>query len=310
MNWFPNSTWQKNTDDAAFSIPANTTPICNITDKVLFAFALRKVNANYNGALIQVRRSRDNATLDIYPNQFGLLDIKSMQDFCPTGNGFVTTWYDQSGNGYNISNGTAINQPRIITNGELETMNGVPCMNITRCSLTYTTAAFDWNDGYSALTCVNFIANPSNTNAFISPLLLRSPNNQDISFDIREQSGGLTLNTGDNFNYFGANIKGQTKIFYAQWGKLVTKMFDTFGNGYRTNTINSNLYPSTNFGLGRNNEGEPGIRKMNELYLFNGNMIPDQLNVQLNRKINTRYDETFLNILKNVAKHNSVGLPI
>lgn len=310
MNGFPNSTWQKNIDDAALSIPANNTFICNITNRVLFAFALRKVNANYNGALIQVRRSRDNATLDIYPNQFGLLDTKTMQDFCPTGNGFVTTWYDQSGNGYNITNGTALTQPRIITNGELETMNGVPCMNITRCLLTYPTTAFDWNDGYSVLVSVNIFANPIFSNFAINPISLFSGAN-NIGFDIREQQMNLGYNgIGNALTYFGGTIRGQSRVCYAQWGKTTTPLVDSFGLGYRTNLINSNSFVSTTFQIGRPNEGETGIRKINELYLFNGNMIPDQANLALSRRTNTRYDETFLNILKNVAKYNSVGLPI
>ena len=40
--------------------------------------------------------------------------------------GFVTTWYDQSGNGRNATQTTAGNQPRIVNSGALEALNGKP----------------------------------------------------------------------------------------------------------------------------------------------------------------------------------------
>jgi hypothetical protein len=42
------------------------------------------------------------------------------------GNGFVTTWYDQSGNGRNATQTTAGLQPRIVNNGVVEAINGKP----------------------------------------------------------------------------------------------------------------------------------------------------------------------------------------
>jgi hypothetical protein len=309
MNWFPNSNWQKNTDDAVFPIPLNNTPICNITNKVLFAYSLRLVNANYTGAIIKIRRSRDNAELDIYPNQFGMLDLVTMQNFCPTGNGFITTWYDQSGNGYNLTQATAGSQPQIITNGILETINGNPTINLlTARTLSYPTTAFDWNDGYSALCCVNFINNSTFVFADMTPFYLFSSINTGITLFFTETNISLSLTSV--LNFFGQKIKNQPRIFYAQWGKTITPYVDTFGMGCRTGSINTNNFTSTSFTVGRAGEMAIGSRKINELYLFNGNMIPDFPNTVLNRKTNTQYEETFLNILKNVAKYNSIGLPI
>jgi hypothetical protein len=311
MNWFPNSTWQKNTNDAVFPIPLYNAPICNITNKVLFAYSLRLVNANYNGAIIRVRRSRDNAELDIYPNQFGLLDLVTMQNFCPTGNGFITTWYDQSGNGYNLTQSTAGSQPQIITNGILETINGNPTVNLlTNRTLSYATTAFDWNDGYSALCCITFINNSTTVGADMTPLNLLSSINTGISLAFTENNIGLNMPGASPLPFFGQNIKNLPRIFYAQWGKTITPYVDTFGISCRTRVITTNSFTSTSFTVGRTSENTTGSRKINELYLFNGNMIPDFPNAVLNRRTNTQYEETFLNILKNVAKYNSIGLPI
>ena len=48
--------------------------------------------------------------------------------------GFVETWYDQSGNGNDLTKSTATNQPRIVSNGVLETAgdNGLPALMVVR----------------------------------------------------------------------------------------------------------------------------------------------------------------------------------
>lgn len=87
------------------------------------AYSLRKLRAAYTGSAIRVRRSSDNTEQD-----FGFvsntLDTASLLTFCGAGNGFVTTWYDQSGNGNNATQSTAFNQPQIVSSGAMITTNG------------------------------------------------------------------------------------------------------------------------------------------------------------------------------------------
>ncbi len=54
----------------------------------------------------------------------GDIDVNALLNFVGNGNGFVTTWYDQSGNGRNATQTTAGNQPRIVNAGVIETQNG------------------------------------------------------------------------------------------------------------------------------------------------------------------------------------------
>jgi hypothetical protein len=61
----------------------------------------------------------------------GELDAEALLSFVGTGNGFVTTWYDQSGNGRNAAQTTATLQPRIVSNGALITENGRPYIDFT-----------------------------------------------------------------------------------------------------------------------------------------------------------------------------------
>ncbi len=86
------------------------------------AYSLRQLRTAYTGAAIRVRRSSDNAEQDI---NFvgGNLDTASLLTFCGAGNGFITTWYDQSGNALNIVRAVATQQPKIVSSGVVEVKN-------------------------------------------------------------------------------------------------------------------------------------------------------------------------------------------
>jgi hypothetical protein len=90
------------------------------------AYGLRRLRRLYTGFCIRVRRSSDNAQLDIGFDSQGNLDILALLAFVGTGSGFVTIWYDQSGNNRHATQTTAALQPRIVSNGAIETENGRP----------------------------------------------------------------------------------------------------------------------------------------------------------------------------------------
>lgn len=66
---------------------------------------------------VNVRRSSDNATTDIYILRNGNLDIGACLAFAQGSSLFVTKWYDQSGNTRDASQGTAANQPGLVLSG-------------------------------------------------------------------------------------------------------------------------------------------------------------------------------------------------
>ena len=87
------------------------------------AYSLRKLRTAYTGAVIRVRRSSDNTEQDI--GFVGVdLDTVSLKNFVGANSGFVTTWYDQSGNARNATQTTAANQPRVVNAGEIDRLNG------------------------------------------------------------------------------------------------------------------------------------------------------------------------------------------
>lgn len=75
-----------------------------------------KLNVNYLGSGIKIRRSSDNSLLDIgFVNRY--LDEDAISSFLGTDDGFVHTIYDQSGNGWNFTQTTDAKQPKIATAG-------------------------------------------------------------------------------------------------------------------------------------------------------------------------------------------------
>lgn len=78
------------------------------------AYSLRRVRSAYSGAAVKVRRSSDNAEQDFTPAE---ISSGQLANWIGSGNdGFVTTWYDQSGNGLNVTQSTAANQPKVSLN--------------------------------------------------------------------------------------------------------------------------------------------------------------------------------------------------
>jgi hypothetical protein len=118
-------------------------------------YSIRLVNTSYTGPLIKVRRSSDNATLDIYPviqvnKQDSVIDEAALLSFVGAGSGFIDTWYDQSGNGRNATQATTANQPRIVNAGVIDRINTRPAIFFdgTSDNLSIADASIGQNVGY------------------------------------------------------------------------------------------------------------------------------------------------------------------
>jgi hypothetical protein len=118
------------------------------------AYSLRQLRTAYIGAVIRVRRSSDNTEQD-FGFVANVLDTASLLTFCGAGNGFVTTWYDQSGNGNNAIQSTAVNQPQIVSSGAMITTNSKNSM------------LFDGSGDFFNLTSTINV-NTSNYNSFVA----------------------------------------------------------------------------------------------------------------------------------------------
>lgn len=75
-------------------------------------YSFKKQRTAYSGSAVRVRRSTDDAEQDI-GFVAGEFDASSFTSFIGAGSGFCTTWYDQSGNGADLVQGTTASQPLI-----------------------------------------------------------------------------------------------------------------------------------------------------------------------------------------------------
>jgi hypothetical protein len=88
------------------------------------AFSLRRLSGLYTGPLIEVRSG--SGTIDIGYNSNNELDTVALQAHVGSGDGFITTWYDQSGNANNAISLVASEQPTIASGGVIQYTNGKP----------------------------------------------------------------------------------------------------------------------------------------------------------------------------------------
>ena len=86
------------------------------SNNVVGAWSNRLISSSYSGPLINIRRDSDYTEQDFYGTQYGL-DINEIETFLNGSNGYVTIWYDQSGNGINLMQLVYSNQPRIAQSG-------------------------------------------------------------------------------------------------------------------------------------------------------------------------------------------------
>lgn len=103
--------------------PAFVGPLDNFTTALAVATSVEeRLLSSYpaSSPLIRVRRSSDNAELNIGSTSSGALDTAALLAFAGVGSAFVVTLYDQSGNGKDATQATAAAQPRVVNAGVLD----------------------------------------------------------------------------------------------------------------------------------------------------------------------------------------------
>jgi hypothetical protein len=98
------------------------------------AWSLRRLNTNYTGECVRVRRASDNTEQTIGFDTNGVIDESALSTFCGSSDGYVRTLYGQdasggTGVGNDATRSTATQQPKIYdgTTGTVEE-NGKPTM--------------------------------------------------------------------------------------------------------------------------------------------------------------------------------------
>ena len=122
------------------------------------AFSVRKLSKDYTGNCMRVRRSSDEATQDIGFDANGDVDSSAIATFVGDAYGYVSIWYDQSGNGNNATQSTTSAQPMIYDRvaAAVVTENGKPAVDFTRTSSTVghylDIPSYQWQDSNGLMT--------------------------------------------------------------------------------------------------------------------------------------------------------------
>lgn len=185
------------------------------------AYSLRKLRSAYTGSAIRVRNS-SNSEADIgFVNN--VLDTVSLLSHCGSGNGFVTTWYDQSGGGNNLTQSTAGNQPQIVSSGSvITTLGGKPTCEFSGNQWIFKNWTFTISQPYTNISVnryksitvpTNFpyimrnqLGNDSNLSLMGSHIVGTTPKNRIYNGSDLNHS----VNTSVNTNYLWFTILNST----------------------------------------------------------------------------------------------------
>lgn len=271
--------------------------LLNTYTGALLALSLRRVRGEYRGPLIEVRRASDNATLEIGYNSANTLDTATLQTFCAGTDGYVRTWFDQSGNGYNAVETNVLVQGKIVENGSvLQNGNGNNCVR------------FDAFDGEGTDRYKN-----------ITPTIDTAPNS---SFIVAQHEGyNDGLGDSDRRQIFAIAPDGGTAFHHYEviyWN--VSKLTQTFigdgttGTGYNNNAdpdadthLITNVYngvelktaldgtltrtvavTETSAGVVSLGHRNNSVHNMSEFILYTSDKIADRTGIEAN--INTHYN--------------------
>ncbi len=172
--------------------------VLNTTTNVAVGYSTRRLNVNYAGAAIRVRRSSDNTTTDIGFTANGELDTAALKSFVGTANGFVATWYDQGPNGYHVTQSTASQQPKIVNAGTIyRNSAGRPYILFINANTTVLTnaaisASAIFTSGYIGNVYLVAQASPSSSNTSVFGFSDGSTNRWQVHLN---ENGGLGVST-------------------------------------------------------------------------------------------------------------------
>jgi hypothetical protein len=185
-------------------VGSQTTQLVGLLDlypNAAAAYSLRLLRTNYTGSAIRVRRASDNTEQNIGFTALGGLDTSSLSTFCRSTNGFVTTWYDQSNNGYNATQTTAANQPQIVSSGSVILESGKPALQFDGINDFFT------NNTINISQPITRFSTAKSTNTTSKASVLTDSNTATDRFVL--YSGGIADNAGNfatSYDNTGANI--------------------------------------------------------------------------------------------------------
>jgi hypothetical protein len=254
------------------------TPLLDTYSGASAAYSLRRLSSTYTGDAVEVYNGSSYA--DIGFNVFGELDTVALAAHCGSNDGFVSKWYDQSGNTNTAAQTATANMPKIYdgTTGVV-TENGKPAVQ------------FDGSNDYVSTADFTAEAQPFYFSLVISPdstalARLIDTNGTDTNNRINVTLDGSTygINAGNT-------ISGGTTSTTQQ---LLTADFDTtssfvYKNGSQIISGDAGTRNIDSIRIGANKNGIQVLNgTMQEVIFYNSDQSSNRTNIEDN--INTFYN--------------------
>lgn len=268
-----------NTIAVTTSIP---TLLLDLYPSAAVAYSLRKLSSTYTGDAIRVRRASDNTEQNIGFDALGNLNTTALTAFCSGTNGFVTTWYDQSGNGANVTQSTASNQPQIVSSGGVILENGKPAIS------------FNGSSNFLSKSGIGSGKSITNFNVFRHNNLLNNPAIFAIGitavstsklFGHNSTSGFYRAFAGNNLSYNASTVSNTSYLGFTYFSGVNSQIAL---NGGASVTGNAGTNDNTDIAIGA---GLAGSNYMNgtiqEHISYGSNQISNRSLIESN--INTYY---------------------
>lgn len=208
------------------------------------AYSLRKLGSSSTYA-VRVRRSLDNTETDIGFTVNGDLDTSALITHCGCNDGFVTKWYDQSGNSRDGLQTSTGSQPKIVSSGAVITQDGKPAIEFDGTDDFFSTADYLGTPSEAHLFSVNKLTSTSNN---FRPIFSKDLNTSDPIADFvyrYHNTSGIQMRIGNDG--WGPTGSGTTGLFGVQ--NLTTFEYNTsageiFVNG---SSVASSTAPADTF---------------------------------------------------------------
>lgn len=239
------------------------------------AYSTRLLSAAYTGAALRVRRSSDNTEQDIGFSGADL-DESALLSFVGSGDGFVRTWYDQSGNSRNAAQTTNALQPRIVSSGVVDKVNDRPTLF--------------WQTGGDNELVIASPAPTTQTNTAFS--VFRSTNahlgyvlaGTNGSFSVLQQSNSIqTARAGEAI--LASTSISPGVIIQATNGSTAASTFSAANGGaFATDAAGSFSQPVSRIGQ---NSGVPAphVNALAEVIYYDSNVMADRSLIELNQSV-------------------------
>ena len=238
------------------------------------AYSLRLLDKSYTGdAIVVTTNGSDSASIGFVNNE---LDTASLEAFANGGDAYVTTWYDQSGNGNDVANTTFSSMPKIVSAGSTILESGKPSIDFAANKFLFESSV-SLTQPFTRFSVRRYTDEVTSRDVFLQQNVASFTNLIDI---------GYTINKSN----FGSYLSGDTETFTNNISYLLAN-----GVNSETKENNSTLYTGDNGtnGLSGLRVGQSTIQffrsnvKGQEIIIWDNDQSTNRTGIETN--INTHY---------------------